>query len=159
MSKREKLQNVWHRYDNEREHKPSGTREVVEWAVEEGLLELPEVDPYDVLAGQMAQALRDELGTDAKGRRYRLNHAVRITKVGVQHTFWAMMGFASRDHMEKTFAQRREQIIGDCYHLKIDVDVYNDMNPNEKHEVQLVLDFTEDVAEREELENPGDRAA
>jgi hypothetical protein len=159
MSKREKLQNVWHRYDSEREHKPSGTREVVEWAVEEGLLELPEVDPYDVLAGQMAQALRDELGTDAKGRRYRLNHAVRITKAGVQHTFWAMMGFASHDHMEKTFAQRREQIIGDCYHLKIDVDVYNDMNPNEKHEVQLVLDFTEDVAEREELENPGDRAA
>jgi len=159
MSKREKLQSVWHRYDSEREHKPSGTREVAEWAVEEGLLELPEVDPYDVLAGQMAQALRDELGMDAKGRRYRLNHAVRITKAGVQHTFWAMMGFASHDHMEKTFAQRREQIIGDCYHLKIDVDVYNDMNSGKKQEVQLVLDFTEDVAEREQLENPGDKAA
>jgi hypothetical protein len=114
---------------------------------------------FDVLAGQMAQALRDELGTDAKGRRYRLNHAVRITKAGVQHTFWAMMGFASHDHMEKTFAQRREQIIGDCYPLKIDVDVYNDMNSDKKQEVQLVLDFTEDVAEREQLENSGDKAA
>jgi hypothetical protein len=158
-SKRERLQNVWHRYDNERKHKPSGTREVAEWAVAEGLLELPEVDPLDVLAGQMAQALRDELGTDARGRRYRINHAVRITKSGVQHTFWAMMGFASHDHMEKTFAQRREQIIGDCFHLKVDVDVYNDLSGDKNKQVQMVLDFTEDVAEREQLESPNDQAA
>lgn len=158
-SKRERLQSVWHRYDNERKHKPSGTREVAEWAVAEGLLELPEVDALDVLAGQMAQALRDELGTDAKGRRYRINHAVRISKSGVQHTFWAMMGFASHDHMEKTFAQRREQIIGDCFHLKIDVDVYNDLSGDKNKQVQMVLDFTEDVAEREQLENPEDKAA
>src|SRR2546426_4557045 len=157
-SKREQLQNAWHRYDSERKHKPSGTREVVEWAVAEGLLELPEVDPLDVLAGQMAQALRDEFGTDARGRRYRINHAVRITKSGVQHTFWAMMGFASHEHMEKTFAQRRDQIIGDCYQLKLDVDVYNDLNGG-KNQVQLVLDFTEDVAEREQQQNPGEEAA
>lgn len=153
--KREKLQNVWHRYDNEQEHKPSGTREVAEWAVANGFLELPEIDPYDVLAGQMAQALRDEYGTDEKGRRYRLNHAVRITKSGVQHTFWAVMGFASHDHMERTFAQRREQIIGDCYQLKVDVDVYNTLNSDRKKPVQLILDFTEDVAEREQLELTG----
>lgn len=157
--KREKLQNIWHRYDSDREHQPSGTREAAEWAVKEGLLELPEVDPLDILAGQMAQALRDEVGTDRKGRRYRLNHAVRITKGGVQHTFWAMMGFASHEHMEKTFAQRREQIIGDCFRLKVDVDVYNDLNHEKGQEVQLVLDFTEDVAEREHLEDPGEEAA
>jgi hypothetical protein len=158
-SKREKLQSIWHRYDNDRKHKPSGTRGVAEWAVAEGLLELPDVDPVDVLAGQMAQALRDELGTDAKGRRYRINHAVRITKSGVQHTFWAMMGFASHDHMEKTFAQRREQIIGDCCRLKVDVDAYNDLSNDKSKQVQMVLDFTEDVAEREQLENRSDKAA
>jgi hypothetical protein len=157
--KRERLQSVWHRYDNERKHKPSGTREAVEWAVAEGLLELPEVDPYEVLAGKMADALRDELATDNKGRKYRINHAVRITKSGVQHTFWAVMGFASHDHMEKTFAQRREQIIGDCYRLKIDADVYNDLKDEKNRPIQTVLDFTEDVAEREQLENPRDRAA
>ena len=84
---------------------------------------------------------------------------MRITKSGVQHTFWAMMGFASHDHMEKTFAQRREQIIGDCFHLKVDVDVYNDLNADKNQEVQLILDFTEDVSEREQLENPDERAA
>jgi hypothetical protein len=157
--KRERLQSIWHRYDNERKHKPSGTREAVEWAVAEGLLELPEVDPYEVLAGKMADALRDELATDTKGRKYRINHAVRITKSGVQHTFWAVMGFASHEHMEKTFAQRREQIIGDCYRLKIDADVYNDLKDEKNRPIQTVLDFTEDVAEREHLESPRDRAA
>jgi len=158
-SKSERLRKVWHRYDNERKHKPSGTRQVAEWAVAEGLLELPEVDPLDALAGQMAQALRDEVATDSKGRRYRVNHAVKITKSGVQHTFWAVMGFASHEHMEKAFAQRRDQIIGDCYHLKVDVDVYNELRGEAIGKVQLVLDFTDDVAEREEIENPGDKAA
>jgi hypothetical protein len=158
-SKRERLQSVWHRYDRERAHKPSGTREAVEWAVTEGLLELPEVDPYEILAGNMAQALNGETAMDRKGRKYRVNHAVRVTKTGVQHTFWAVMGFATHDHMEKSFGQRREQIIGDCYRLKVDVDAYNDLNEDKTKYVQMVLDFTDDVAEREQSEHRNDRAA
>jgi hypothetical protein len=61
----------------------------------------------------MSNALRDEYQTDSKGRRYRVNHAVRVTKAGVQQTFWGVMGFASHDHMERAFTQRREQIVGD----------------------------------------------
>jgi hypothetical protein len=148
-TKNENYQTIWHRYDNEHEHKPCGTREAVERAVAEGLLELPEIDPYDVLAEQMAHALREEFQTDAKGRRYRVNHAVRVSRGGVQYTFWASMGFAPHDHMEKAFAQRREQVVGDLVQLKIDVDVYNDLNRGKKPEIQLVLDFSDDVAERQ----------
>ncbi len=36
-----------------------------------------------------------------KGRKYRVNHAVRVTKSGVQTTFWAIMGFAPREHMQR----------------------------------------------------------
>ncbi len=148
-TKAETLQAAWHRFETDRKHLPSGTREVVEWAVSVGLLQLPDIDPVNVLAGQMASALREEIRTDAKGRRYRVNHAVRITKAGVQKTFWAEMNYAPRDHMERAFAQRREQIVGDCLQLKTDVDVYNDMNTDCGHaSIQLVLDFTEDVAER-----------
>jgi hypothetical protein len=43
--------------------------------------------------------------------------------------------------------------------LKVDVDVYNDLKGDRNKQVQLVLDFTEDVAEREQLENPDDQAA
>lgn len=148
-TKQEKLQSIWHEYDAERGHKPTSAREAVEWAVKEGRLELPNVDPYDVLAGQMSQALREEYGTDGQGRRYRVNHAVRVTKGGVQYTFWGMLGFASHEHMEKAFTQRREQIVGDNVQLKIDVDVYNDLNRGKNPEIQLVLDYTDDVKERE----------
>jgi hypothetical protein len=143
----EQLQKLWRVYEHDHDHAPASAREVVEWAVNEGKLELPTIDPLDVLAGQMARALREEYKTDEEGRRYRVNHAVRVTKNGVQTTFWGIMGFAHRSHMERAFTQRREQIIGDCLQLQIDVDAYNGMNPSEKP-VQLVLNFTDDVAER-----------
>ena len=148
-TKVERLQQIWHEYDDGRSHKPTSAREAIEWAVKEGLLELPEVDPYDILAGQMSQALREEYRQDSQGRRYRVNHAVRVSKGGVQYTFWGVMGFASHDHMERAFTQRREQIVGDNDQLKTDVDVYNDMNLGKRPKFQLVLDYKDDVAERE----------
>ena len=154
-TKTERLQQIWHRYDANKDHQPTSAREAVEWAVREGAIDLPEIDPYDVLAGQMSSALRDEYQTDEHGRRYRVNHAVRVTKGGVQQTFWAVMGFAPHEHMEKAFTQRREQIVGDNLQLKIDVDVYNDLNRGKVPKVQLVLDYTDDVAEREAMmKNP-----
>ncbi len=157
-TKAERLQRAWHKYDDDKDHKPTGTREAAEWAVAEGLIELPAVDPYDVLAEQMSQALRSETATDAKGRRYRVNHAVRITKGGVQYTFWGVMGFASHEHMEKAFAWRREQIVGDNVQLKTDVDVYNDMVKGKHPPIQLVMDYTEDVAERQVMKIPPQKA-
>ena len=49
--------------------------------------------------------------------------------------------------MERAFAQRREAVVGDCAQLKTDVDAYNDMSGSER--IQIILDFTDDVAERE----------
>lgn len=147
MTKNENLQRAWRAFESAHEHAPSSAREAVEWAVKQGILEVPTVDPYDMLASQMAAALREEYQTDANGRRYRVNHAIRVTKGGVQYTFWAILGYAPHAHMERAFAQRREQIISDCLQLKTDVDVYNDMSTQPK--VQLVLDFTDDVAERQ----------
>ena len=53
---------------------------------------------------------------------------------------------APHSHFEKSFAQRRQQIVGDCLQLRTDVDVYNDKRlPVEP--IQIVLDFTLDVEE------------
>ena len=87
VSRKERLQRIWHQYDSSRDHKPSSLRQAVAWAAADGLLELPEVDPFDVLAELMVQAVREEYKTDSQGRRYRVNHAVRATKSGVQYTF------------------------------------------------------------------------
>ncbi len=147
----ERLQKIWHEYDSSRHHKPSNAKQAVARAVAEGRLELPEYDPIDLLADRMAQALRAEYKTDDQGRRYRVNHAVRVTRSGVQYTFWGVMGYANHEFMERAFTQRREQIVGDNLQLRIDVDVYNDMNRGTRPEIQLVLDYTEDIAERQEL--------
>jgi hypothetical protein len=144
----EQLQRVFLLYEEAHEHAPASAREACEWGVNNGILELPKIDRYDLLANEMARALREQYETDSKGRRYRVNHAVRVTRHGVQMTFWAVMGFAPRRHMQMAFTQRRNQIIGDCVQLKTDVDVYNDANEDEAP-IQLVLDFTDDVAERE----------
>ena len=155
-TKNEQLQQAWHTFEEENNHRSTSARQAVEWAVSRGILSLPEIDPYDVLAGDMAHALRDEYQTDSKGRRYRVNHAARVTKGGVQQTFWAILGFASHDHMERAFAQRREQVIGDCLQLQTDVNVYNEMSS--LPQIQLVLDFTDDVAERRMATNALSRA-
>ena len=63
-TKQERLQQAWHRFDSDQDHKPTSARQAVEWAVSAGLLALPQIDPYDVLAGDMADALRAEIQTD-----------------------------------------------------------------------------------------------
>lgn len=148
MTETEQLQGLFKQFEKDCDYAPAGTKEVCAWAVRRGLLELPSVDPIDILASRMARALREETAIDDKGRRYRVNAAVRITKDGIQQTMWGIQGFAPDDHMETSYTQRREQIISDCHRLKIDVDVYNQGRPPEK-QIELVLDFTEDVAERE----------
>lgn len=124
----------------------------------EGLIELPEIDPYDKLAGDMSKALREEYRKDKYGRKYRVNHAVRVTKAGVQCTLWGGMDHSPRSFMVKSYGQRRNQIVGDCLQLKTDVDVFNDKHPQEDP-IQIVLNFTDDVEEIQNLKNRRNQAA
>jgi len=149
----ERMQRAWHKYNSRQDHKPTTMRQAAEWAVADGLLDLPpEIDRYDILADRMADAVRAETRTDSQGRRYRVNHAVRVNRGGIQHTFWGVMGFAPYTHMTKSFSQRRRQIVDDNFHLKIDIDVYNGLIEGEHPPIPLVLDYMDDVAEREEME-------
>ncbi len=143
----EQLQKVWHEYERELGFLPASSRDAVKWGVERGMIQAPRMDPYDKLAEDMSRALREEYATDRMGRRYRVNHAVRVSKAGVQYTIWAILGEAPREHMQKAFIQRREQIVGDCVQLATDVEVYNDMH-GDQPAIQMMLDFRDDVAER-----------
>jgi len=143
----EQLQRIWHLFEEKHGHVPSLPREAVQWGVSLGMIRIPDVDPLAKLAEDMSSALRDEYATDADGRRYRVNHAVRVSKGGVQYTFWAIMKDAPREHMQKAFIQRREQIVGDCVQLATDVEAYNAMK-SDQQPIQMVFDFRDDVEER-----------
>jgi hypothetical protein len=54
---------------------------------------------------------------------------------------------APRDHMQKAFIQRREQIVGDCVQLSTDVEAYNGFNKGELP-IQMIFDFRDDIEER-----------
>ena len=143
----ERLQRVWHAYEKEHGYLPATAREACMWGVAQRMIAAAEYDPYDRLSEDMSRALRGEYATDRMGRRYRKNHAVRVTKGGVQYTMWAILGHSAREHMHKAFVQRREQIVGDCFQLSTDVDVYNDLHKDQEP-IQIPLDFRDDVEER-----------
>lgn len=50
-----------------------------------------------------------------------------------------------------SFQHRRKGIVGDCRQMKIDVDSYNDAHV-EAEPIQIVFDFTMDLAELEAAE-------
>jgi hypothetical protein len=132
---------------------------VAEWAYQNGLHKPNLRTVIDAIAADISQVFREEYRTDESGQRYRAKHAVRSKKGDRNMSLWADIDDdrAPRDHFVRSFAQRRQQIVGDCFHLKTDVDVYNAKDLSRKP-IQVPLDFTYDV---EELQLPfnGKKAA
>ena len=119
---------------------------MAEWAMNAGLYKPHPQAAVRQCAKEIARALREEYYTDEKNRRVRTKHAVRWG----QTVLWDDIRTAPREHMQIAFQQRRERIVDDCRQLKTDVDSYNDTHPD-RVPIQLVFDFTEDLAELEAL--------
>ena len=148
----ESLQEFWKMYEAEHgEGSAVNSHDVAAWAFHKGLWKPRPKNVIDILADDLARAWREEYRTDSLGRRYRAKHAVRTTQNGKQTTLWADIDTAPRPHMERAFAQRRQQVVGDCFQLKTDVDVYNDQH-KEDVPIQVVLDFSRDVEELQYLQ-------
>lgn len=130
---------------------------VAEWAYKNGLHKPSLKTVIDAIAADIAQVFREEYRTDALGQRYRAKHAVRSKQGNKTMSLWADMddSRAPQEHFVRSFAQRRQQIVGDCFQLKTDVDVYNNKHPGQQP-IQIPLDFTYDV---EELQIPFMRKA
>lgn len=132
---------------------------VAAWAYKNGLHKPNLRTVIDAIAADISQVFREEYRTDENGQRYRAKHAVRSKNGDKSMSLWADMDDerAPRSHFVRSFAQRRQQIVGDCFQLKTDVDVYNAKDSTQKP-IQIPLDFTYDV---EELQLPfkGKRAA
>ena len=127
---------------------PASSRAIADWAMQEGLWELPVSAALAKCTEDISRAMREEYMTDSKGRKVRVKHPVTTTVHGAQMVLWDDMRTAPRTHMKMSFQQRRQQIVGDCRQLKTDVDSYNDLNSGEEP-IQMVFDFTMDLAELE----------
>lgn len=127
---------------------PAAAKTIAEWAMGRGLWVLPKSAALAKCAEDISRAMREEYMTDAKGRRVRVKHPATVKMLGGQMVLWDDMRTASPQHMRISFQQRRQQIVGDCRQLKIDVESYNDLKPD-RPSIQMIFDFTMDLAELE----------
>lgn len=152
MSYNEKMQQIVGAYRLAGERWPATAKEIAGWAVTNGQWK---PQPFSIIgqcANHLTKAMRDEYVIDPQGRHVRAKYAAKILDHGKQVTLWADGRTASRDHMRLSFQQRRHQVVGDCRHLKTDVDSYNE-NTNDGDPIQVIFDFTLDLEELEAAEN------
>ena len=132
---------------------PTSARVIADWAIRTGRWELPAAAIRRRCADDLASAMREEYMTDRRGRRVRLLHpAPLVATEGQTEMVWDDIRTASRAHMQVSFQHRRKGIVGDCRQMKVDVDSYNDAHP-EAEPIQIVFDFTMDLAELEAIED------
>ena len=144
----ETLQNYADAYFAETGAETATAKEIAAWAIRTKLW----VPPPDLALRQcredFAKAMREQYIEGHDGHHVRAKHVARVRRGDVQLHLWADIRTAGREHMLIAFQQRREQVVGDCRQLKFDVDYYNDEHPTEKP-IQMVFDFTDDLAESE----------
>lgn len=125
-------------------------REFAVWAIQTGRWE-PRPDMLIKKCQEdFSRALREEYIRGPDGQPVRAKHVARLGKGDEQQYLWADIRTAPRRHMQIAFQQRRGQIVGDCRQLKRDVDFFNGIHEDDgKPPIQLVFDFTDDIAEGE----------
>jgi len=142
------MQHIVDEYREAGEPWPASTRSIATWAIATRRWQLPASAAIRRCAEDLGTAMREEYMTDPKGRRVRLLHPATIYRDGEQTVLWDDMRTAPRKHMQLSFQQRRQGIVGDCRQLKTDVDSYNDAHTAETP-IQVVFDFSMDLAELE----------
>jgi len=150
MSYSEQLQKIVSEYRHAGQPWPATSHEIASWAIDHQRWAPQRGALIDRCAEELARAMREEYITDPQGRKVRAKHAAKRETDGRQGIFWEDMRTASREHMEVAFQQRRQQVVGDCRQLKADLDSYNE-NFNAGEPLQMVFDFTNDLAEIEAL--------
>lgn len=147
-TKSEQLQELVKMYCEAGKPWPASTREVAVWAIQTGKWAPNPSTILNQCAEEIGRALRDEYVRDPQGRRVRTKHAATYTKGTEQFVLWDDIRTASPHHMKLAFQQRRQQIVGDCRQLKVDVDSYNE-NRSPDLPIQIVFNFEMDLQELE----------
>mgnify|MGYP001607041505 CR=1 FL=1 len=142
----EQLQQIVNSYIEAGETWPATAHQIAAWAIRTGKWDAQKTAVMSLCAEHLAQAMRNEYIVDPQGRTVRAKYAAR----GEQGVLWDDKRTATREHMIISCQQRRQQIVGDCRQLKTDVDSYNE-NENPGKPIQMVFDFTLDLAEIETL--------
>ena len=134
------MQDIVVDYRAEGEPWPASTKVMGAWAIRTGRWKLPPAAAINKCAEDLANAMREEYMTDAKGRRVRIKHSAKVWENGEQTVLWDDIRTAPRRHMQVAFQNRRQGVVSDCRQLKADCDSYNDAHMAEDP-LQIVFDL------------------
>lgn len=151
MTYKEQLQRIVREYQDADQPWPATCKDIAAWALDNKKWQAQRDTLLNRCADELSDAMREEFYTDPQGRRVRTKHAAKSMVDGEQAVLWDDIRTAPYEHMLVAFQQRRQQIVGDCHRLKLDVDSYNE-NTNQGPTIQMPLDFGPDVADIEALE-------
>jgi hypothetical protein len=150
MSLVEQNQKIVSKYRESGQSWPATAVDIARWAISKKLWGIHPSKLVRQCADQLAEAMREEYITDPQGRRVRAKHVAPYSEQGHLFLRWDDMRTAKHGHMELAFAHRRQQIVGDCRQLKMDLDSYNEnYRPKTERPIQGVFDFTDDLVELE----------
>lgn len=145
MNKQQEMQRLIHLYREQSGQQSVDMHEVAKFAVGKGWPLPKPRTALDRLAEQFSGAAREEFRKDqATGRPYRANLAVTTWQGREQLTLWTDIDEAPRDIAQKSFVQRREQMVGDAVQLSFDIEHWNRVNQGDQP-IDMPMDFTDDV--------------
>ena len=148
MSYTKRLQDFFSEYEREGHPMPADLNDVAEWAMRTGRWQPAPELARRKLVEDLGRAMREDYFTDDEGNRVRAKHMAVVKRGSAQYHLWQDARTASHEHMVAGFAGRRNGVVGDLKQLKTDVDWYNGFRAD-RPPVQIVLDFTMDIAEIE----------
>jgi hypothetical protein len=146
MSELDRIRRLANHYMGKRRGEPVGTREIAAWLVDHQHWAPVRSRMISQCAEVVSRALREDFFTDAQGRRVRSKHSIVDRQAGKQLHFWIDMRTATREQMELSIQHHRQQVFAELLQMHTDKESYNE-NYNTGEPLQLVLDFTQDVAE------------
>jgi hypothetical protein len=136
---------------------PARIVDIAEWALANGKWDISRESKLRACAHEIADAMAQESITDEFGNRVRLKHSARMRVDGQQGSFWGDIRTMPLNHMQLSVAFRRKGIVAECKQLSNDVRYFNRIHPD-LPDIQLALNFTQDVLELDQRQKGG-RAA
>jgi hypothetical protein len=124
---------------------PATKDQIAEWAVANDRYQLTRGMAVSQCAEKITRAMRLEHIRDKKGRSVRKYYAARLRENGQLVMKWDDLN-AERPFMEMAAANRRNQILGQCWQLKQDMDSYSDRKCPDQP-IQLDFNFNVDLEE------------
>ena len=128
---------------------PATREQMAEWAVAHERYQLTKGMAVSQCAERIGRAMRLEHFKDRKGRSVRKYYAARIREDGQLVMKWDDQN-AERPFMEVAAANRRNQVLGQCWQLKNDIESYNERRCPDQP-IQIDFNFNTDLEELGQL--------